>query len=412
MKNCYVGDLTDVQGCPFGYPQTVRNIVFDGPITKFNLVTLLSPLPALTHLTMHYASLENTKITRNTLRTTALKSLRITSNGINDEYDRTKTVLILQNLISLLMNIYSQQLAVLILDMINIPFYDRKVSKAVFTVLLRHKCTMRNVQFYNFAERLDPGPPGTETEKQCEFINDEIVSKAIQEAVYLTRISYGGKRGMESDEAWNQLIQSQKNLQEMFYMNDNRDIHTTWIPCLRLNSTSLRKTLFHISGVDDARNTVKFDCKLLTNFQQLSHLLIRGRKVIFPFPNPVNQGENIVARITMKAPVLKNIHFVPATVTVFSMRDICVETESLMRFTEPCFLPNIKKFRLVECGSLGEYGINPETLVEVLKREAVREIEIIRSFSLINWDNASGKDIYEDALFYRVSHVATFFILS
>lgn len=403
VKHCYVGDLTDVQGCSFAYPQTVRSIVFDGPITQFNLKTLLEPLPALTHLTIHYTALENIRLDRISLNTATLKSIRIASHGIGDEYDRSRAVDVLDTIISLLLRINSLKLSVLILDVIHIPFYDRKVTRAVLTLMLRHKYTMRNVQFYNFTERLEPAPPGTEDESDTDFIKEPIVRKAIQEVVHLNRISFGGKRRMSSEDAWNELIQSQKSLREMFYMSDKRDMYSTCIPCLSRNSATLQKTLFHISGVDDARNVVKFDCKVLKNFQKLSHLLIRGRKAIFPFAHDVD-GEIAVARISVKLPVLSNIEYIPNQVTVFSMRDICVETESLKKFTDNNFLPNLLKFRLVDCGSLGGFGITPDTLTELMKREKLREIEIINSFSMLHWDNANGKDIYEDAVFFKVSH--------
>ncbi|CAL8142237.1 unnamed protein product [Orchesella dallaii] len=408
VNDCYVGELNDFEGCPFQYPQTVRKLVFDGPISNFNLLTLLAPLPNLSHLSFHYSALENANIEYNTLRSVSLKSLKLSSHLVNQYYSRDKAETVLLNVITLLRSIHSQQLQTLILDLVYIRKYERDLTKAILAVLVRHKLTMKTVQCYNVLKIQEPadGPPGEEnsddilmqTEEQCPLAKEEIVSQALHEAVNIKRICYAGLRDMESDMIWNYLIVSQKNLQELFYMNDSRDIQSTGLPCLRMNGTTLRKLLFHINAVDETRNIIHFDCGIFKTFPNLSHLLIRGRQLLFQ--HRIDADANIT-RFAMKIPILRNLDLIPYTVTVLSLRDILVDAESLSKL-QACFPPHLVNLRLVDAGSIGAYGIKPETLLELLKCTQLQELEIIRSFNKISWEVASGKDIYEEALFYRV----------
>ncbi|ODN05871.1 hypothetical protein Ocin01_00809 [Orchesella cincta] len=406
VKNCYVGELNDFEGCPFQHPQTVRTIVFDGPISHFNLLTLLVPLPNLSHISFHYSALENANIEHNTLRSVSLKSLKLSSHLVNQYYGREKAESVLQNVITLLQSIQSQQLQTLILDLVYIRKYERELTKAILAVLVRHKLTLKTVQCYNVLRIQEPYPPGEENPDddtmaqigECPLVKEEIVCRAIHEAVNIKRICYAGLRDMESDAIWNQLIVSQKNLQEFFYMNDSRDIQSTGLPCLRMNGTTLRKILFHINAVDEMRNIIHFDCGIFKSFPHLSHLLIRGRQLLFQ--QRIDADANIT-RFAMKIPILRNVELIPNTVTVLSLRDILVDAESFSKF-QACLPPHLVNLRLVDAGSVGVYGIKPETLLELLKSIQLQEIEIIRSFNKTSWEVASGKDIYEEALFYRV----------
>jgi len=201
VKNCYVGELTDFEGCPFHHPQTVRTLVFDGPISNFNLITLLAPLPNLSHLSFHYSALENANLELNTLRSVFLKSLKLSSHLVNQYYGREKAETVLRNVITLLLSIQSQQLQTLILDLIYIRSYERDLTKAISTALVRHKRTLKTVQCYNvlrIQEPAAPVPPGEENaaedyamqlEEQCvPLAKEEIVCRALQEAIHMKRI--------------------------------------------------------------------------------------------------------------------------------------------------------------------------------------------------------------------------------
>lgn len=364
---------------PFRYPSVVRNLSLTGAITDYKYFALVTPLTGLSEICLHFAALSELTIgTSHVESFSVLKCLRISTAHVEASTTSDEAVVtVVENCIQLLQLVRSSRLERLLLD---IPFsaaHEESMNCAILDCLVNHSYSIQYLQIYYGILAADMEVPMSPQmirsfyKDMCRRLLDHPVRKTALSRIQLKRTSIASPTHVNNFSLWSQVIQRQKKLKELFYLNLTIEGVAEGCRCIQMNKDTLTKVLLHVGDMNSQSPTIVLDGSVFNSCVNLTHVLIRGRRLTWRLDN--DQANLWLTRM----PKLRNAKELPKRLVLLSIRDIEVGCEDLHETLKG--MHKLRKLRCMDIGMGDNQGMWAEDLWTILNDKRMDEIEISRA---------------------------------